>query len=261
MRPTLPASEAWLQVQPILDGSPVFFAGSAAAAIDHGKDFAYSDLDLFVPTQQVLVSTVQTLLDAGYTLDEREDRVWYRWLRYGLKGWHTNSLRLHSQSGVETNVVFKLVDGHPTTTLSQVLESFDFGLLGVGYDFETRQWRDLRPYLFGRTSPWPMMPGKRENWVGGFISQYNGVREPKRWLHYSKDYGYDMSLVTPDLVLGLQRAALWHSASTKEDKQLLAMIYTILAEHIISGNYDEMRKGFDRIEYTDSLEEILEALE
>ena len=68
-------------------------------------------------------------------------------IKYGFKGWHTNSLKLYHATPtyrVEVNLVYKLTDGHPTTSLAQVLESFDFGCLGLGLDCELNQWRDIR---------------------------------------------------------------------------------------------------------------------
>jgi hypothetical protein len=246
----------------LLRGTPVFMAGSCVAAQTYDND-GWSDLDLFVPTQQVLISTIQTLLNHGYTIDDRFDRVWHRWLRYGLKGWHTNSMRLHSLNDVETNVVFKMVDGHPTTSLAQVLESFDFGLLGVGYDMESGQFRDMRPFLFPDhdvDGALPLMPGKRDNWMGGFISQYNGLREAGRYAKYHA-YGYDMSLVSSDLVHGYRMAALYHSNSFDEDKQLLGEIYSVIADKIEVGAVDELAESYKSLDFKDSLDAIMEALE
>lgn len=256
------SEEAITEATGLLHGSPVFLAGSCVAAQTYGND-GFSDVDLFVPTQQILISTIQTLLNHGYTLDERFDRVWHRWLRYGLKGWHTNSMRLHSRTDVETNVVYKIIDGHPTTSLAQVLESFDFGLLGSGYDLESGQYRDLRPYLFPGMDidgPLPLMPSKREGWRGGFISQYNGLREAGRYAKYH-GYGYDMSLVTDDLVTGYLKVASYHATSFDKDKQLLGEIYTKIAEYIEDEDVDGLTAAYSMLDYKDPLEQILEALE
>lgn len=261
----------WQQVEPAhaltevlgqLHGQPAFVAGSAVAARVHGKQ-EYGDVDVFVPTQQVLISVIQSLIERGYTLDERFDRVWFRWLRYGMKGWHTNSMRMHSLRGVPTNVVYKLVDGHATTSLSQVLESFDFGLLGLGYETETGTLRDLRPYLFPRedmNGPLPMMPAKRGNWRQGFISQYNGLREGWRYGKYH-GYGYDMSLVKDDLVTGYVEAWDYLSTHYDEDKRKLGEIYFAIADHIRNDKIDELVTSYESIDFNDPLDEIMEALE
>lgn len=248
----------------LLRGTPVFLAGSCVAAEVAGKGAdGFSDLDLFVPTQHVLISTIQNLLCHGYTMDDRFARVWHRWLKYGLKGWHTNSMRLHSKQDVETNVVYKMVDGHPTTTLAQVLESFDFGLLAVGYDFELDTPRDLRPYLFPGMDidgPLPMMPGRRDAWRNGYISQYNGLREAARYAKYHR-YGYDMSAVKDDLVNGYEMVASYHLSQGDADRQLLGQIYTTLRDKIEFDEIDELLTSYKTLDFKDSLDLIMEALE
>lgn len=260
---TITPDQAIASVSATLHRQPVFLAGSCVAAQAHSKPAGWSDLDLFVPTQQVLVSTIQILLDHGYTLDDRFERVWHRWLRYGLKGWHTNSMRLHSPQGVETNVVYKLVDGHPTTSLAQVLESFDFGLLSTGYDLETGTFRDMRSYLFpglNPDGPLPMMPSKRDNWVRGFISQYNGLREAGRYAKYHA-YGYDMSAVRSDLLAGYRQVASYHLGQFSEDKRTLGEIYHKIAERIEADEIDDLAESYKMLDFKDSLDLILEALE
>lgn len=250
------------ETRQLLAGEPIFLAGSAVTAFEHDKD-EFGDVDLFCPTMNILISTVQIMLQSGYALDDRFDRVWHRWLRYGTKKWHTNSIRLHSPTDVPINVVFKLVDGHPTTSLSQVLESFDFGLLGVGIDLEDNQVRDLRPYLFPGydiDGPLPLMPNKRDNWRLGFISQYNGLREAARYAKYHT-YGYDMSAVKDDLVTGYEQAASYFLGKFEEDKQLLGEIYTKLADRIRSDEIDELATSYKTLDFNDSLDIILENLE
>ena len=247
-----------------LHGTPAFIAGSCVAAEAHGHA-SFHDIDVFVPSQGVLFTTIQRLLDQGYYLDERFDRVWYRWLRYGLEGWHTNSMRLFSMDNVETNVVYKLIDGHPTTSLAQVLESFDFGLLGVGYDIEAEQYRDMRPYLFPGYDPQvggplPLMPNKRGNWRNGFISRYNGLRQAARLSKYH-GYGYDMSEVIDDLVTGYRMAALYHGDSFDEGKQLLGQIYGTLADMIEAGGLTELATAYETIDFSDELDVIMQKLE
>jgi hypothetical protein len=267
------AGDIIADVRSLLTGEPVFMAGSLVAEEAYGKSSAHHDVDLFCPTSQVLIAVVQRLLEHGYKLDDRFERVWHRWLRYGFKTWHTNSIRLHSPSGVETNLVYKLTDGHPTTSLAQVLESFDFGLLGMGYDLESGTYRDLRPYLFPQfysTSdaavfksyhgPLPMMPNKRDNWRNGFISQYNGLREFGRYAKYH-EYGYDMSLVKDDLATGYWSAAAYLTNSFDQDKQQLGHIYEAIAQHIELDNIVELQEATAKIDYKDSLDVIMEALE
>lgn len=257
------ASAIIADVRSLLTGDPVFMAGSLVAEQAYGKTDAHSDVDIFCPTAHVLVATTQKLLLSGYKLDDRFTRVWDRWLRYGFKTWHTNSIRLHSPSGVETNLVFKLTDGHPTTSLAQVLESFDFGLLGMGYDLESDTYRDLRPYLFPGldiNGPLPMMPNKRANWRNGFISQYNGLREAGRYAKYHR-YGYDMSAVRDDLVTGYWSVAAYMSNSFDAEKQELGKIYEVIALHIEADNIQQLVDGYKTLDFNDSLDAIMAALE
>ena len=245
-----------------LTGQSVYLVGSCAAAFTYNRS-EFHDVDLFVPTQQVLISTITTLLHHDYLMDDRFERVWQRWLRYGLKGWHTNSMRLHSPQGVETNVVFKKVDGHPTTSLAQVVESFDFGLLATGFNLEFGTYHDFRSALFPGhdiDGPLPLMPNKRNNWRNGFVSQYNGLREAARYAKYY-GYGHDMSAVKDDLALGYRMVASYHATSADQDKQLLSQIYTVLAERITLNQIDELVEAYRTLEYKDPLEEILDALE
>ena len=247
----------------LLKGEPVYLAGSLVAEETYGKSDSHHDVDLFCPTDQVLISVGQKLLCNGYKFDDRFDRVWARWLRYGFKKWHTNSLRLLSPAGVETNLVYKLVDGHPTTSLSQVIESFDFGLLAVGYDVEWNQRRDLRSYLFpgmDPDGPLPMMPNKRTNWRNGFISQYNGLREVGRYAKYH-GYGYDLSLVKDDLVTGYYSAAAYMMSTFDEEKQKLGEIYNTIAIKMEDDEIDELAAAFQVLDFKDSLDQIMEALE
>lgn len=251
-------------VRQLLAGEPVFLTGSLVAAdvYDMGPN-AYHDVDLFCPTGNVLISTGQKMLDSGYTFDTRFDRVWARWLRYGFKTWHTNSLRLISPSGIETNLVYKLADGHPTTSLGQVIESFDFGLLAVGYDLEGNTFHDMRSYLFPGldiNGPLPMMPNKRGNWRNGFLSQYNGLRESGRYAKYH-GYGYDLSAVKDDLVTGYWAASSYLSTHFDADKQMLGKIYEVIAVHIEDDNILELAEAAKQINYTDALDTIMEALE
>ena len=250
-------------VRALLRGKPVFLAGSLVAEATYAKTNVHTDVDLFCPTSQVLVTTGQFLLDNGFKFGERFDRVWERWLRYGFKSWHTNSLKLFSPGGIEYNLVYKLTEGHAATSLGEVIESFDFGLLATGWELESDTFRDMRSFLFpgmDPDGPLPMMPNKRSNWRSGFISQYNGLREAGRYAKYH-ERGYDLSLVKDDLTTGYWNAALYYSGHFDSDKQLLGKIYETIAMHIDAGNIDQLVAASKEIDYNDELDKIMEALE
>lgn len=249
-------------VRSLLAGDPVYLTGSLVAADVYGRS-EYHDVDLFTPTEAMLCATTQKLIDHGYKVDDRFARVWQRWLNIGTGRWHTNSMRLHSPSGVETNIVFKKADGHPTTSLAQVIESFDFGLLAVGWDLRLDQFRDMRSYLFpglDPDGPLPMMPNKQANWRAGFISQYNGIRESGRYAKYY-NYGYDLTAVKDDLITGYRNAALYYVDHFDKEQQKMAKIYESIAYYIDMDDIDMLVAADKKINYNDSLDQIMEALE
>lgn len=246
-----------------LYGEPVYMAGSLAAAHTYDKPQAWSDVDIFVPTEGLLFTTIKSLLMQGAVPIDNFARVWHRWQRYGLRKWHTNSMRLETPSGIEVNVVYKLVDGHATTSLSQVLESFDFGLLATGWDVESGVYRDLRPFLFPGydiDGPLPLMPNKRDNWTQGFVSQYNGLREGLRYLKYL-NYGYDMSAVAQDLTQGYHLASLHLSSSFDAEKQALSELYGRIGDAIATNDKADLEGLYAVIDYNSPIVEILDKLE
>ena len=258
-----PALDAVDELLARLNGEPVFMAGSLAAAHAHGNPTAWSDVDVFVPTEGLLFTSIKSLLMQGAVPIENFDRVWHRWQRYGLRKWHTNSMRLELSSGVEVNVVYKLTDGHPTTSLSQVLESFDFGLLATGWELESGTYRDLRPFLFPGADvdgPMQLMPNKRDNWVQGFISQYNGLREGMRYLKYL-NYGYDMSEVKADLVAGYRQATVYHLSTFDPEKHALGELYQRIAEAIDLDDTPELEALYKVMDFNSPITEILDRLE
>nr|DAL38042.1 MAG TPA_asm: putative nucleotidyltransferase [Caudoviricetes sp.] len=254
------------QLTEVLDdshGLPVFIAGSAVAASVYEHPHAFSDIDMFCPSDVAFITAIEHLRSKGYEFAPRFKRVWQRWLKLGIGNWHTNSMHLRSPRGTDVNVVYKLIGKKPTTSLSQVLESFDFGLLTVGYEAETRTFRDLRPYMFpdlDPVGPLPLMPNKRNDWVNGFISQYNGLRECGRYAKYH-NYGYDLSAVKDDLVVGYYNAALYLADRDKPEKKQLGLIYEAIAGHIQVDNIDQLVEASKQILYLDSLDDIMESLE
>ena len=257
------ADEIISQLLEDLQGAPAFIAGSLVAENLYGLTDAHDDADVFCPSANSLIANVQLLLSKGYTIDDRFARVWVRWLKFGFNNWHTNSIKLHSPKGVETNLVYKLVEKSPTKNLSSVLESFDFGLLAAGWDVERNSFHDMRSYLFpgyDLDGPLPLMPNKRDTWRNGFISQYNGLREAGRYAKYHR-YGYDMSAVRDDLVTGYDSAAAYLSQRDNPDKQLLGEIYQTISLKIQDDEIDELFEASKQIIQLDALDQIMEALE
>lgn len=251
------------EVRALFTGDPVYLAGSLMSAYTYDKPDAFSDVDLFLPNQQTLVYAATKLLCKGWVLDDKMQKVWNRWLRYGTKHWHTNSLRMMDPRGQEWNLVYKLTDGHAVTSLGQVIESFDFGLLAAGWDLETDTYRDMRSYLFpgmDPDGPLPMVPIKQRNWERGLISQYNGLREPGRYAKYAQ-YGYDMSLIKPTLIQGYENLVLYLEGHFDPDRQQWVAIYNALLDHIKLDNYDELIEAAAKINYKDSFDMVMEALE
>ena len=257
-------TEAIDAVKAELTGLPACIAGSAVAAQVYGLDFnTASDVDVFCYSEQALISGVQRMLGAGFTLNDRFARAWHRWLKWGTHGWHTNSMKLHGPNDLEVNLVYKLTGRHPVRSLAEVIESFDFGLLAVGFDLEEMQQQDMRSYLypdFDLNGPLPLMPKKRKDWRAGFISQYNGTRQVGRYGKYAL-YGHDLAFVKDDLVTGYWAAALNLRDRGDADKLLLAQIYEAIAAKIENDDYAECAEAGCQILQLDALDQIMEALE
>lgn len=221
--PPLPVADALASVERLLPNRRVFGVGSAWAAYMYGKDLAYHDVDCFTPSIVSLATTVQTFLDNGAVPLEGFERTFDRWEEYDVGSWHTNSWRGQLVDGTEVNVVYKLEQKHPTRTLAQVLEGFDFGHLMHGYDYHSGRYLDLRSYHFldiwlrNRNGAYPMNPLKREKWVQGYFSEWVGDREPGRYAT-NMERDYDMSLVKPDFRLGYLMASDYYlrKASRKQ---------------------------------------------
>lgn len=260
----LTPTEAIAHVSQPLAGFPACIAGSAVAAETYGLPLGdKADVDVFCYSDLSLVAATQRLIDSGFQLEDRFARVWERWLRYGFRNWHTNSIKFHDPSGLEVNLVYKLLGKNPVNSLAQVIESFDFGLLAVGYDLLTGNKHDMRSYLFPTydiDGPLPMMPNKRGDWVRGLISQYNGTREPGRYAKYVK-YGFDLSLVKPDLIEGFYASAAYWRNRGDDDHIKLAEIYEIIAEKIEFDEIDELFEAGKVLPTLDTLDQIMEALE
>ena len=265
MAALISASQAIDEVSAVLAGLPAFIAGSSAAAAQpHApSDRSYSDIDVFFASESGIIAGASQLIAAGFVIEPRHARVWHRWLKMGLGKWHTHSLKL-TKGPIDANLVFKIVDGHPTTSASQVIESFDFGLLAHAFDLELMDWRDLRSYLFPRITdlngPLPLLPLREASWRQGFISQYQGLREVGRYIRYI-DYGWDLSAVKPDLITGYWNAGEYWTNKGDPDKVILGKIYETIAMDIEGDDFANLRAVSTEILFMDDLDKIMEALE
>lgn len=251
-------------------GLPVFIAGSSVAAEFWGKPYAWHDIDLFTH-EQGYFATIAHLNARGYQPMDRFDRVWKRHLKFGFNSWHTNSMRLESPDGVEINVIYKRVDGQPTTKLSDVLESFDFGLLAMGIDAETDTFHDMRQYLFGHqvaqgeladlNHALPMLPYRSSTVGQGYMSQHIALRTFGRAQRYFDQYGYDGSKVVPDLVNGYRVLAEYKLNRTKPEDIQLGHLFTMVADNLDAGEWDKLKEASDLIPVSDELDAVMEALE
>ena len=258
-------TEAIDQVRQAVTTLPACIAGSVVASEAYGHlTCDFTDVDLFCYTSEALMVGAQRLLHEGFTIEDRHSRVFHRWLNYGLPNWHTNSVKLMSPDGnLEVNLIYKTSGRNPLRSLGQVLESFDFGLLGMGYDLSTGTWHDMRSYLFPGLDiegPLPLMPARRDAWRGGFISQYQGLREVGRYAKYA-NRGFDLSLVKDDLIEGYMAAASYASQRSEPEKQMLSRLYYAAAEKIEVDDLDDLTEFGRTIVSLDSLDSIMVELE
>ena len=250
-------------------GLRCYLTGSAAASAAKemsgiaGFDRSYSDVDLFVGSENEWVRSIQYLLDHDYTFGDRMEMLWYRVLHYGTHGWHTNSMRLINPQGIEVNLIYKTVGRKPTSSLSQVLETFDFGLLAMGWETEDGTFRDARPYQFpglDADGPLPLLPWRAEAFKQGHFREHQGLRTFGRAARYFSDYGYDGSAVIPDLVVGYHAAADYYENRTKPEQIQLGNIYRSVAFHLGDQDWDKLREASDLLPRMNTMDEIYELL-
>lgn len=263
----IPASKAVEKVMADTKGHRGYLSGSSVSAIVYDKPHAYTDVDVFVPTDTSYAAIIERLLNRGYEIaDEKFGKMWRRHLHMGIRRWHTNSMKLlDSATGTEVNVIYKLVDDHPTTKLSQVLESFDFGLLAVGFETETGRFHDMRSYFFGPGAEsgkaLPLLPYRAEHLGEGLMSKFIMLRTAGRYARYANEYGYDLSLVQPVLVAGYNNYASYKLNRSKDEDQVMGQIAAALAEHIEFNEFDKLAEYEKLLPTADSIDQILASLE
>lgn len=252
----------------MFNGLPAYLAGSSVAAQFWHKPMG-NDLDVFVHIPRgdtyALGQCVARAEAHGFRFEDRMSKVNARWLTAGTPHWQTNSLKLVNADGLELNLIGKTINGSPVTSLSDVLESFDFGLLAVGWETRKGIFRDMRSYQFGHLGidldgPLPMMLDRLDEMKQGLFSKYVGFREPGRVARYAHTYGYDLSLVIDALIQGYRANALYQSGRGSNDGDMLANIYNLTADQIEDGEWQKILDAEKAIIYLDELDQIYEAM-
>ena len=261
------ASQLMRRVADRLGQLPACLAGSAPAFEYYDLEMpSRSDIDVFCFTQEAVMAGAERLLaDPVFQLGDRGARVYARWLKYGMGTWHTNSLKLvDTSTSREVNLVYKTVGKHPTASASQVIETFDWGLLHSTWDLSGTdvQRRSAREFLFPYArpeDPLPLMPSRREDWRLGFMSQYQALRAPDRYLKY-QGYGFDLSLVQEDLTVAYTNAAVFLLQHPDADKVRLGQICSRLAQCFETGEWQEVQDAVRLLPTMDSLDAMLAGL-
>lgn len=269
MATRIDADLAIKEVAPVVAGLPVYIAGSSAAAAHHFplvEGTAYSDIDLFCASPESLIAGVERYRAEGYKLEDRSERVYARAMKFGFGDWHTNSIKLQGH-GHDINLIYKTNGRHPVNSLAQVLESFDFGFLAIGFDCRDQQWRDMRGFYFPGYDPknvdqaLTLLPERRDSWRGGFISQYQGLRMIIRYIKYV-DYGYNMDAINDDLIAGYRAAGAYNAGRIdKPELVTLGKIYNRAADLVQIGDIDALRGVDMELIVLDNLDAIMEGLE
>jgi hypothetical protein len=250
-------------------GLRCYLTGSAASAADkevrgvHGFEKSWHDVDLFVGSENEWVRSIQFLIDRGYEFCDRMEMLWFRVLHYGTKNWHTNSMRLTNPEGIEVNVIYKTQGRHPTSSLSQVIETFDFGLLSLGWETETGTFRDARSYQFPGLDidgPLPLLPWRREQIKLGHFREHQGLRTFGRVQRYFDEYGYDGDAVLPDIVDGYSAAAGFYLNRTKPEHLVLGRIYENVAMLIEAKEWAKVKEASDLLPKMDIIDELYDLL-
>lgn len=240
-----------------------FIAGGVAAA--HMFDKPYGDIDMFHPSPESLVSTGQLLLNQGFSMEPDHLRRWQRWRSEGMGRFHTNSILLESVDGsYEVNLVYKTWRGNQTTSLSSVLETFDFGHLAGGFTVWTDEWQDFRDALFPRIKDdaYPLMERRRREWMQGFFSPHQGKRQPGRILK-NRERGYDLTRALPVFIEGYRMCALHYSKSFKEEHLHFMVFYEKIADALEQEDWTALQELVDTLDDPRDLTmvQILESLE
>lgn len=233
------ATKAVTKTQALFDGRPGILAGSSIAAVANGlEDIDVHDVDIFCPSQMALAANIEYALSLGFRLEEKDARMWARWMHQGAGSFHVHSMNMQHDDGLRVNFVYKTLPsdaGHrPVTNASGVVESFDFGFLAVAYDLADATWHDFRKALFPNVKegqPYGLTPYRRRDYMEGFFSPWLILRVAGRYLKYL-ERGFDMRTISQQLIEGYRKASLLYLQDPSEESKLRARVCVSIASAI-----------------------------
>jgi hypothetical protein len=260
--PKIPAGDAVARVSDLLFGWSGTMGGGALSAWKFNKPFAYSDVDVFVPSEFALARTVQFMLDHGAVMDEENSRTMERWSGRGTGDWHTNSVRLELLNDeVEVNVVYKIVDKRPLRTHTQVVESFDFSNLTHSIDLRTGKEYDLFDHLFRGEDPSKvrLLPDREWQWLNAKVGKFTGIRQGER---YAKNVsrGYDLELVKAPIIQGYRYTAAHYMDGDDPVELEHAEAYTLIADLIEDDDIDGLLTAYKGLKKHDPAKSLIEGM-
>ena len=245
----------------LFQGQAASLVGSAVSANEYGLD-TFTDVDVFFADKSALQYGLGLCVAQGWVLHPTSERRLKFTHRWGGKAFHVETYRL-DKDGVELNLTVKLLGGKPVRNTAEVLLSFDFGALLVGYDcladsFEDARL-DLRPAFFPqfdtKSSAYPMVPDKRRAWVRGEFGKYNSFRQAERVAKYAMR-GYDMSYVVPDLITGYEQRVEDLQLNPTPHNLALIDIYVQLCEHLDAQEWELVFEAMHELDANAELEEL-----
>jgi hypothetical protein len=239
-------------------------AGSYVSAMEYDKPDAWGDVDIFAHNQFELVHMVADALTRDWEFaTDKDSKIWNRWMRFGMSNYRTNTIHL-SNGQWDMNLTYKTYEGHPVGSLPQVIETFDWGLLAMGYDLRARRFLDFRSTYF-MDYDWnqlPMMDERMARWSAGLIVPYTGIRQAGRYHKYAHTYGYDLTLVKPVLSQGYEIAGVYHSENQWDtDKQTLGQIFLRLGEAVASDDWDTLAEADNSLPVHRDLDDFLNRID
>lgn len=264
-----PVQEAVAAGHRLLGGTLATMAGGAVGAeqadLRHPGRFTYQygDVDFFHPSAEALSANVQHLLSQGAVpLDDEESRKLKRWMRYGMGGFDTNSLRMETLDGHEFNLVYKLIDRHPLRTAVEQVGSFDFSNLGGSYDMETGQFYDLADYFWlGQDKDVArLFPDRERQWSNGSIGKHQGLRQAGRYAT-NVDRGYDLQTrCKQPLVQGYRIVGTHYLGKDDDELQFYGQTYLKLAHCIENDEIDVLLDAYKLLNPYSKVQSLFVAL-